>query len=89
MESNCQGFIGNEMSYFVSAAWWGQILVHRGGKLRGKPNATIVHKNPLRLEFPIRPLAWEPPYAAGAAPKKTNTHTKNLDLLKDTALSYL
>ena len=27
---------------------------------------------------PIRPLAWEPPYAAGAALKKAHTHTQML-----------
>ena len=26
---------------------------------------------------PIRPLAWEPPYTAGVALKRQNTHKKN------------
>ena len=40
-------------------------------------------------EFPsIQPLAWEPPYAAGAALKKDNTKTKQTNKKKQTSNGF-
>lgn len=43
MGSNLQDFIwvGDETSNSVRAAWRGSFLLHRGGKLRGKPKAAV------------------------------------------------
>jgi len=41
----------------------------------------------LEATAPIRPLAWEPPYASGVALKKTNKQTNKTR--KDNKMKYL
>ena len=40
---------------------------------------TLLHR--LAVTAPIRPLAWEPPYAVGVAPKSKKKKKKELQLL--------
>ena len=48
------------------------------GRRRGSDLALLWLWRKLAAIAPIRPLAWEPPYALGVALKRQKTHTKKI-----------